>query len=54
MTIEAIAIGIFLFIAFAVGGCRALDMLSAVKPAREVKPTNYTGPRYNAHGREME
>lgn len=54
MGIEAIAIGIFLFIALSVAGCRALDTVShkAAKRSREV--TSYTGPLYNQHGRETE
>lgn len=62
--IEAIAIGVFVFVALAVAGWRALDTLDAVK-ARKVADRraairtralrrHYSGPRYNAHGREIE
>lgn len=54
MGIEAIAIGIFLFVAFSVGGCRALDMWRASRPVRTPEVTSYNGPLYNRHGREVE
>lgn len=52
MAIEAIAIGIFLFVAFTVGGLRVLKARTDVPVSREV--TSYTGPLYNQHGRELE
>ena len=53
--IETIALGVFVFVALAVGGWRALDTLAAHKARKERRPhvTPYTGPRYNAHGREV-
>ena len=54
MTIEAIAIGIFLFVALSVGACRAVDMLRSAPTSRQVKPTRYNGPIYNRHGNEVE
>lgn len=46
MGIEAIAIGVFLFVAFAVGSCRALDALRAAPAIRKTEVTSYTGPVY--------
>lgn len=54
MAIEAIAIGIFLFVAFAVAGCRALDVLSRKADARQAARTEYTGPTYSYYGNELE
>lgn len=53
--IAAIALGVFVFVALTVGGWRALDTLAAHKARKERRPrvTPYTGPRYNAHGREV-
>ena len=53
--LEAIAIGVFVFVALAVGGWRALDTIAASRAPgdREPQVTPYTGPRYNAHGREV-
>lgn len=50
----AIGIGIFLFVALSVAGCRALDASHAVKPSRKPELTSYVGPIYNRHGREVE
>lgn len=50
----AIGIGIFLFVALSVAGCRGLDASRAVKPSRKAEVTPYTGPIYNRHGREVE
>lgn len=52
MSIEAIAIGAFLFATFAIGGLRALRYLDARK-SEIISPTEYTGPLYTRHGREI-
>lgn len=54
MAIEAIAIGIFLFVALTVGGLRSLDAMRRRSAERAKELTHYTGPRYNEHGRELE
>lgn len=62
--IEAIAIGVFVFVAVYVGGVRAIDTLTAHKAKGEadrlarmkarITRTEYTGALYNAHGREID
>lgn len=62
--IEAIAIGVFVFVALAVAGWRALDTLDAAKARKEADRRaaittramrrDYSGPRFTAHGREIE
>lgn len=58
------AVFAFVFVALAVGGLRALRLLEAHKAkieaerlarvkARAEARGHYTGPRYNAHGREI-
>lgn len=59
----AIGIGVFTFVTLVVAGWRALDTLEAHKRSEadsaaqrrlmRVRP-GYTGPRYNAHGNELE
>lgn len=53
--LEAIAIGVFVFVALSVGGWRALDAIAASRAPVDRKPqvTPYTGPRYTVHGREI-
>lgn len=59
MGIEAIAIGIFLFVALSVAGCRVLDAwrrnarIDRERLAR-VTRQHYTGPVYDRHGREID
>lgn len=63
MHIEAIAIGVFVFVVIYVGGSRMLRELEARRQTREAlrrlsvtdraKRTDYTGPRFNVHGREI-
>lgn len=55
-TLFCIALGVFLFVALSVAGCRALDTLAAAKAERPRKPvaTRYRGPSYTRHGREIE
>jgi len=50
----AIAIGIFLFVALSVAGCRAIDTLRNHKAPRNPEVTSYRGPFYSRHGNEME
>ena len=64
--IEAIVIGVgvFVFVALYVGGNRSIDTLTKHKFEEEAARRNriasranrgeYTGARYNAHGREIE
>lgn len=62
--IEAIAIGVFVFVVLAVAGWRALDTLESAKARRETerraaisaraKRRDYTGPWVNRWGREVE
>ncbi len=59
MTIEAIAIGVFLFVALSVGACRTVDAMrrgKRIDAARlgRVTRVHYSGPVYTAHGREIE
>lgn len=61
--IEAIAIGVFVFVAVLVAGNRALDTLAAHRAKEEAerrariagraKRVDYTGPVVNMHGREI-
>lgn len=52
--IEAIGIGVFAFVAISVGGWRALDWLESRENAPVVRAVHhYSGPRFNAHGREI-
>lgn len=60
--VESVAIGIFVFVALVVAGSRALATLEKAREAaaaervekvrRRARP-GYTGPLYNAHGREV-
>lgn len=59
---EFIALAVFLFVSLSVAGFRALDALEAARARREAVRREavtrrhrlaYTGPRYNAHGREV-
>ena len=62
--IAPIAIGVFVFVALAVAGWRALDTLDATKARKEADRRaairtralrrDYSGPRYTVHGREIE
>lgn len=62
--LEAIAIGVFVFVVITVAGFRAIDSLNARKAKGEAARVNrvidranrveYTGQRYNVHGREIE
>lgn len=61
--IEAIGIGVFVFVVLVVTGWRAIDTLKAHRAKEEAdrrariasraKVRDYTGARYNAHGREI-
>lgn len=46
MAIEAIAIGIFLFVALSVGGFRAINAQRSQPVERAKELTHYTGPLY--------
>ncbi len=57
-----IAVAVFVFVALSVAGVRAIDALEAQRARREAQRREavtrrhrlaYTGPRYNAHGREV-
>lgn len=62
--IEAIGIGVFVFVVIVVAGFRAIDTLAKHKAEEEAARRNrvasranrreYTGARYNVHGREMD
>jgi hypothetical protein len=50
-----IVLFVLIFVTLAVAGFRAIDTLDKVK--RETKPktgAKYVGPRYNAHGRQID
>lgn len=58
----AVAVFAFVFVSLSVAGVRALDALEAQRANREAARREavtrrhsraYTGPRYNAHGREV-
>lgn len=61
---EAIVIGVFVFVTITVAGFRAINTLEAHKAKLEAERRHriasranrrdYTGQRYNAHGREIE
>lgn len=61
---EAIIIGVFVFVTITVAGFRAIDTLNAHKAKAEADRRNrvasrasrveYTGQRYNVHGREID
>lgn len=49
-----IAIAAFLFVAIAVAGLRAIDLLDRAAPAKRAPtPTPYKGPLYSAWGGEI-
>lgn len=62
--VEAIAIGVFVFVVIVVAGNRALNTLAAHKAKAEADRISrvkaranrreYTGARYNVHGREID
>lgn len=58
----AVAVFAFVFVTLSVAGLRALAKLEAARVRREAERRDavtrrharaYTGPRYNAHGREV-
>ena len=62
--VEAIAIGVFVFVVVYVGGSRIMAhveqrriikaRLARIVAAPEAKGSEYTGPRFNVHGREID
>jgi hypothetical protein len=62
--IEAIGFGVFVFVVIVVAGNRAIDTLKAHKAKEAADRLNrvtsragrveYTGQRYNVHGREID
>lgn len=60
----SIGIGVFVFVVVYVGGTRIMRQLEARKATKEAlrrlnitdraKRRDYTGPRFNVHGREMD
>ncbi len=62
--VEAIAIGVFVFVSVYVGGSRIMRELDHRKAVREqlrrisvtdrAKRTDYTGPRFSVRGREID
>lgn len=62
--VEAIAIGVFVFVSVYVGGVRIMRTLDHRKAVRErlrlisvtdrAKRRDYTGLRFNVHGREID
>lgn len=53
MGIEAIAVGAFLLASFIVGGLRALRAWDKAATSETISATEYTGPLYTRHGREI-
>jgi len=62
--IEAIGIGVFVFVVIVVAGNRAIDTINAHKAKQDAARLDrikaratrrdYTGARYNVHGREID